>query len=82
MTSKVELLFEQFDTNKDGVLDIDEVYNMLKKVEQVMQKSGKKFNVNSDMVKKLFELTDIDGDGKITADEMSVLLKNASSMNK
>ena len=82
MSSKVELLFKKFDINGDGVLDIDEVYKMLKKVEEVMKKSGKNFVVNSDMVKKLFYLTDKDGDGKISIDEMSSLLKNANSINK
>ena len=82
MSSKVEMLFKQFDENNDGVLDINEVYKMLKKVEEVMKKSGKTFNVNSEMVNKLFKLTDQDGDGKISIDEMTILLKNATKLNK
>jgi len=54
-------LFKRGDTNKDGKLSEDEFTQLLSK--------GAKFKNNPDLIKKLFEKLDTDGDKFLTLDE-------------
>ena len=64
----VELIFDQFDTDKNGVLDFDETFMFFKNL------SGE--DIDEEDFKEKFKAIDLDGNGTVDKDELTAFLKD------
>lgn len=67
-------VFTMYDKDKSGYLERDEVYDILKQVEKVMNDPG--FRATDETVDRMFQKMDIIGDGKISFPELYAVMRN------
>lgn len=66
-------IFDQFDQDKSGKLEMDEIYQLF---------SENKVNLNYDDVEKIFQIIDDDASGALTKDEFKQFLLAKDSKDK
>lgn len=66
-TLAMEALFIQFDTDKSGTLEMNELFDMFK---------NNGIHINEQILREMFKYADVDGSGNLTVDEFKSLMTN------
>jgi Ca2+-binding EF-hand superfamily protein len=85
----VDAIFKKSDTNSEGSITLQEMQDNMAKIAQQMMQShspssasgGTDINSSSDLKDKVFKTGDQNGNGSISKDELSKLLRNSTQSN-
>lgn len=72
----VEEIYKQYDTDKSGFLEGNEIVSV---VNDVFGCLGQKKAVNNEDVKRIMQAIDTNNDGKISKDELFLMVKRCTS---
>lgn len=72
----VEEIYKQYDTDKSGFLEGNEIVSV---VNDVFFSLGQKKQVTNDDVKRIMQVIDTNNDGKISKDELFLVVKRCTT---
>jgi Ca2+-binding EF-hand superfamily protein len=72
----VEEIYKQYDTDKSGFLEGNEIVSV---VNDVFFSLGNKKQVTNEDVKRIMQVIDTNNDGKISKDELFLVVKRCTS---